>query len=200
MNLNLGFLASGNGSNVNAILENIESDFLDAKAKVIVTNNPKSGIWEVAKQRGIPCYCFNAKRTGEFDSLGPAIINVLKNYDVNLIVLAGYMKKIEGGVLKVYNNRILNIHPALLPEYGGRGMYGAYVHEAVLRSNDSISGATVHLVNENYDTGRILGQKRVQRFANDNVKSLSSRVLEAEHILYSKVLKDINLDLINLDK
>jgi phosphoribosylglycinamide formyltransferase-1 len=201
MELNLGFIASHNGSNVKAILENIKNGNLITNPKVIISNNPDAGVLELAKINNIPHYCINSKNyPAQFESLGDAILHTLKFHDVNLIILAGYMKLLGEEVYREYRNRILNIHPALLPKYGGKGMYGKYVHEAVLKSNDKETGATVHIATRNYDEGRILAQCKVPRYPKDTIDSLSKRVLRFEHTLYSQVLIDIESGLINLDE
>ena len=199
--LQLGFFASHNGSNVQAILENIKNGYLNAQPKIIISNNPDAGILKIARAQNIPALCLNAKNYPEkYNSLDETILEILAEHQVNLIVLAGYMKKISPALIAIYKNRILNIHPALLPKFGGEGMYGKFVHQAVLASNDTKTGATIHLVTPEYDEGRILGQCQVPRYKNDTVETLSQRVLRFEHTLYSQVLKDIELSLINLDE
>ncbi|VVB78142.1 Phosphoribosylglycinamide formyltransferase [uncultured archaeon] len=198
MELKLGFLASGNGSNVKAILENITNGKLDAKAKVIISNNSGAGVHEVSKSFGIP-FCLINKKTVEKYDLDRVITDTLEYYDVNLVVLAGYMKQLGFEVINAYKNRILNIHPALLPKYGGAGMYGHLVHDAVIAGDDSKSGVTVHIVDELYDHGKILRQMTVPRYFEDNSNTLSERVLEVEHVLYTQVLRDIQRDFIKLD-
>ena len=151
MELKLGFMASHKGSNVKAILENIETKNLEAKAQIVINNNPDAKVLEIAKEKNIPAYCINSKNIPqEFGSPENLISKIMKLHDVNLIILAGYMKPIKKEILEVYKNKILNIHPSLLPKYGGKGMYGKYFHEAVINSNDKESGATIHLVNEKY--------------------------------------------------
>jgi len=200
MNLKIGFLASHNGSNVKAILENINSGYLKAKANIVISNNPNAGVLEIAKANNIPAVCLNSKNYPEkYNSLDETLLATLQEHEVNLIVLAGYMKKISPIIINSYKNRILNIHPALLPKYGGQDMYGEFVHQAVLKSNNTETGATIHIVTPDYDEGRILAQCKVPRYQNDTVQTLSQRVLKFEHVLYSQVLKDIELGLINLD-
>ena len=204
MELKLGFMASHNGSNVKAILENIENKSLEAIARIVISNNPNAKVLERARNLGILGRCLNNRNfplKGNYHSLDDAIVGTMKENGVNLIVLAGYMKKIGKGILKKYPNRILNIHPALnLLKYGGEGMYGKRVHESVIASDDQESGATIHLVNEEYDRGRILLQRRVLRNEGDTAETLAKRVLEAEHILYTQVLRDIQRGLIDLDE
>ncbi|MBN2457911.1 phosphoribosylglycinamide formyltransferase [Candidatus Woesearchaeota archaeon] len=200
MELNIGFIASHNGTNVRAIIENIEKGALDAKAKVIITNNHDAGVLEIAKEKGIPHYCLNAKNIpAGYGSLDKAMLGILRSHGVTLVLLAGYMKKTGPLTLNAYHNRILNIHPSLIPKYTGKGMYGSNVHKAVIESKDKETGVTVHIVNEDYDKGKILAQCRIPRFQKDTVKTLSSRVLRFEHMLYSQVLIDIKDGLIELD-
>ena len=201
MDLRLGFMASHNGSNVEAILNNMENGSLIAEPQVIISNNPNSGVLKIAEHRNVPNYCLNSKNyQPKFDSLDEAILKTLIQHDVNLVILAGYMEQIGEKIIRAYLSRILNIHPALLPKYGGKGMYGKHVHEAVIKSDDRETGATVHIVSPEYDKGRILAQCKVPRYLNDTVETLSQRVLRFEHVLYSQVLRDIQLNLIELDK
>lgn len=206
MNLRLGFLASGNGSNVEAILKNIELGKLNADPRVVISNNPQAGVHLVAKNHHLPSYCFNLKRNPE--NCEEQIVSLLNSYQVNFVVLAGYLKLVSNPLLNAFPNLITNIHPALLtkldstghPLYGGKGMYGLHVHEAVIKSSDQKSGATVHLVNSEYDRGKILGEIIVPRLTEDTPETLAARVLQAEHILYSAVLKEISENKINLAK
>ena len=196
MELRLGFLASHKGSNVEAILNEIKTGGLEAHARVIISNNPNAHVLHIGKEANIPNYCLNEKNTSSIDD---TIIKILKDHEVNLVILAGYMKQIEGGTIKTYKNRILNIHPALLPKYGGRNMYGTAVHEAVINSNDRESGATVHIVTKEYDEGKIISQYKVPRYKQDTAETLAARVLKIEHVLYLQTLKDIQRDIISLD-
>ncbi len=201
MELRLGFMASHNGSNIKAILENIKTKSLEAKAKIVISNNPNAGVLKIAKERNIPAYCINSKNIPQgFGSTENFITKIMNLHEVNLVILAGYMKPVKKEMLEIYPNRILNIHPSLLPKYGGKGMYGSSVHEAVINSKDKESGATVHLVTPEYDEGKILAQCKIPRYEKDTPKILAERVLEFEHVLYSQVLKDIQEEIINLDE
>ena len=119
------------------------------------------------------------------------ILGILSRYDIELVVLAGYMRKIQKEIIQAYEGRIINIHPSLLPRFGGKGMYGIAVHEAVLAAGESKSGATVHLVTENYDEGPILAQREVAVLESDSAETLRARVLKAEHELYAQVIRQI---------
>ena len=200
MRLRLGFFASGKGSNVEAILGNIENGSLDAEAKIVISNNPDAGVLEIAQKRGIYDCCLNSQNySSRFETLDRGLLFLLAHFQVNLVVLAGYNKQVGVRIIEDFPNRILNIHPALdLERFGGKGMYGLRVHESVLKSGEKRSGATVHLVTGEYDKGRILGQREILVEPDDTPKSLAAKVLEQEHILYSQVLREINLEKINL--
>ena len=186
MELIIGLLASHTGSNVRAILENIKSDNLEAKASVIVTNNTTAGVLQIAKEYAIPSYCFNRNNS---QNPWQKILDKLKKHEVSLVVLAGFMKKVPELILASFPNHVLNIHPALLPKYAG--LYGMDVHEAVIRNEDRESGATVHIVNKKYDHGQILTQLKFPICDTDTPESLATRVLSAEHLLYSYTLREI---------
>lgn len=198
MHLRIGFLASHNGSNVEAILKNIRSGKLEADPRIVITNNPNAGIIDVAKRYDVPSICLNDNKHSPYSSLDDAILETLIESDVNIVILAGYMKLLGTKVINNYKNKVLNIHPALLPKYGGQGMYGMKVHEAVIASDDTESGATVHIVDPEYDHGKTLKQQIVPRLLHDTAETLATRVLEAEHQLYSDVLKEIGEGRINM--
>jgi phosphoribosylglycinamide formyltransferase-1 len=191
MELKLGFFASGSGSNIQAILDNIRKGLLRAEAKVIITNNSDAGIVERAKRAGVPCYHVSSATHPEENERAGKFIEILKKHDVNLICLAGYMKKLPDKVMKEFKGKVLNIHPALLPKFGGKGMYGMNVHRAVIESGDKITGATVHIVSSEYDKGRILSQTTVPVMPGEKAEELQKRVLKAEHIIYSETLQKI---------
>lgn len=197
--LRLGFLASHNGSNMQAIIDAIKSGELDAEPVVVISNNSNAFALERARKEGIPAYHISTKHFESEEQHDQEILNTLIRHNVNIVCLAGYMKKIGPKVLTYFKNRILNIHPALLPKFGGKGMYGKYVHEAVLQAGEKQTGCTVHIVDEIYDHGKILGQRVVPVFPDDTVETLSQRVLEEEHKLYPEVLKKIANGEISLD-
>jgi len=196
MELHLGFLASHRGSNIEVILNEIERGMLKASANVIISNNPNAPVLDIGKERDIPSYCLNQNNRKDSNK---AILETLRKYEVNLLVLAGYMKKLGDKVIQAYPDRVLNIHPALLPKYGGKGMYGMYVHEAVIKSNDVESGATIHIVTTEYDKGRIISQYKIPRYEQDTPKTLAKRVLGIEHILYPQTLREIQGGIIDLN-
>ena len=198
MKLRLGFLASHGGSNVQAILDACRAGRLDAEPRVIISNNSDAMVLDRAMAARVPAFHLSSHVHPDPARLDEVILATLEKHEVNLVILAGYMKKLGPGTLARYRGRVLNVHPALLPKYGGRGMYGARVHEAVLAAGDSESGATVHLVDEEYDRGPILAQRKIAVLMGDTPERLAARVLEVEHQLYVDTLQRIAEDEIKL--
>jgi len=184
----LGFLASGRGSNMQAIINACESGVINASACVVISNNPGSRALEIGKKHGLDFFCVNKRKHSDVDT---AILNILKEAKIDLVVLAGYMKRVGESVIQQYPSRILNIHPSLLPLHGGEGMYGMNVHKAVIAAGDKQTGATIHLVTGDYDTGPIVSQVIVPVSENDTYESLSEKVLEKEHELYVSTIAGI---------
>lgn len=197
--MRIAFLASHNGSNMQAIVDACKSGALAATPAVVISNNSDSGAMLRARQDGIPCYHLSGKTHPAPDNLDQAILAVLHRHQADLIVLAGYMKKLGPRTLADYAGSILNIHPSLLPRHGGQGMYGLHVHTAVLAAGETESGATVHVVDANYDTGAIIAQMRVPVLPSDTPETLAARVLQAEHVLFPQVLQQIAGGEIRLD-
>ena len=187
--LNLGVLASGRGSNLQAIMDAAENGKLDAAVKVVISNNSNSFALDRAKSRGIAAFHLSRKQFETDEAFDEALLKVLGEHDVDLIILAGYMKMISSRVIQEYRNRILNIHPALLPAFGGKGMYGIRVHEAVIEAGAKFSGVTVHIVDEKYDHGPIVLQKVVPVLDEDTPETLAARLLPEEHQLYPKAIQ-----------
>lgn len=196
--MKLGFLVSGRGSNMQAIIAACENGELAATPVVVISNNASARALNIARNHHIPAIHLSSATHPDPAELDQIITKTLQQYGVDLVILAGYMKKAGAKLLQAYHNRVLNIHPSLLPRYGGKGMYGKHVHEAVLRSGDTTTGVTVHLVNEHYDQGRILAQKSIPVLQDDTADSLARRVLEVEHELYVTVLRDIVIGEISL--
>jgi phosphoribosylglycinamide formyltransferase-1 len=189
--LRLGFLASHGGSNVQVIIDACGSGTLDAEPCVLVSNNSEAPVMARARAAGIATYHLSSHTHPDPSLLDDAILEALTRHGAALIVLAGYMKKIGPRTLARYRGLVLNIHPALLPKFGGQGMYGRRVHEEVLAAGDRVTGVTVHLADEEYDRGPILAQREVPVVRGDTVDSLAARVLEAEHALYVETLARI---------
>jgi phosphoribosylglycinamide formyltransferase-1 len=189
--LKLGILASHGGSNAQAIMENACSGELNAEVAVVISNNATAQVLERARKAGVPVEVVNAARYPGAGNEDRAVLSTLRRHGVELVVLAGYMKKLGPATLEAYRNRIVNIHPALLPRHGGQGKYGIHVHESVIAEGDTETGVTVHLVDEQYDHGRILGQIKLPVMPNDTPETLQQRVLEIEHRFYSEVIDRI---------
>lgn len=189
--LKLGFLASHGGSNMQAIIDACKKGRLHADPRVVISNNSNSGALERARREGIPAYHLSGRTHPDPGELEKAILATLKRRGAEVVCLTGYMKRLGAAVVSAYRGRILNIHPSLLPKFGGRGLYGRAVHEAVLAAAEKESGATVHLVDEEYDHGPVLAQRKVAVMAGDDPDVLSARVLRQEHILYAEVLQKI---------
>jgi len=179
--LRIGCLASHNGTNVQAIIDACSSQRLSAEVVVVISNNSESQVLRRASRAKIPGVHLSSSTYPSPGDLDNAINRTLREYEAELIVLAGYMKPIGPKVLAAYKPRIVNIHPSLLPKYGGKSMYGQRVHEAVLNSGEKITGITVHIVDREYDRGQIITQSKVEVLGNDSVDSLSARVLNREH-------------------
>jgi phosphoribosylglycinamide formyltransferase-1 len=199
MKLRLGFLASHGGSNVQAILDACREGRLDAEPCVVISNNSDAPVLDRAMAARVPAFHLSAHVHPDPARLDEAILATLERHRVNLIVLAGYMKKLGPKTLARYRGRVLNMHPALLPKYGGKGMFGHHVHDAVLAAGEKESGATVHLADAEYDTGRILAQRKAPVRAGDTSESLAARVLEVEHHLYAETLQRIARGEIKID-
>ena len=189
MTTRVAVLASGSGTNLQAILDYRAGRGATCGYDVVLvaSNRGDAGALERARSAGI------ATATIADHADGPAIVGLLEAHGTDLVVLAGYLKLVPPEVVRRWHDRILNVHPALLPDFGGPGMYGRRVHEAVLRSGADVSGVTVHLVDEEYDRGRILAQWPVEVHADDTPETLAGRVLRAEHVLLPRVLSHIAL-------
>ncbi len=187
----LGFLASGRGSNMLAIIDNCNTEKLNAEPVVVISNNADAGALEYAREAGIPAFHLSSKTHKDDSVLDEEITNTLETHKVDWVILAGYMKKIGPGLIEEFKGKIFNIHPSLLPKHGGQGMYGLHVHEAVLASGESETGVTIHMVDGEYDQGRILSQKRVPVEEGDDAATLAARVLKVEHELYSETLQGV---------
>lgn len=172
----LAIFASGNGSNAEAIVHFFRQN-QEAEVALILTNRAEAGVRERAQRLGIPCHHFTSAEMRE----GTKPLELLREKRIDLIVLAGYLCLVTPAYIMEYPDRIINIHPALLPAYGGKGMYGDHVHQAVLAAREKVSGITIHLVNERYDEGRHLLQATCPVYATDTSEALASRIHELEH-------------------
>ncbi len=185
---NIGFLASHNGSAAKAISIACQSGRLNATPKILISNNNASNAILWAKDLGLQTCIVNAKSTNDVD--GEIASLFLKN-SVDIVVCSGYMKLVGSKTISSVEGRILNVHPALLPLYGGHGMYGRHVHQAVFDNKDIQTGITIHLVDGEYDKGRIIGQKIIALDKTDDVDSIEQKVKLAEPEFYIEVLEKI---------
>ncbi len=174
-----------------AIIDSIKNGSLKATPVVVISNNSESKALKRAETEGIPHYHLSSNTHPDPTVLDQTILDILTSHDTDLVILAGYMKKIGNLILEAFQGRILNIHPALLPKFGGKGMYGGKVHTAVLKAGEKESGVTVHLVDDLYDHGPTLAQKRVPVLEGDTPETLAERVLKEEHKLYSETIGKI---------
>ena len=179
-------LASGGGSNLQAILEHLASLGSKAAAKVVVvaSDRPQAGALSKARTAGIEAVVLQAREPDSTE-----ILDLLTRHAVDFVALAGYLKLIPTSVVDRFADCMINVHPALLPKHGGPGMYGLRVHQAVINAGESVSGPTVHLVTHEYDSGPVLAQWMVGVRPDDDAPTLAARVLVAEHALYPRVLQ-----------
>jgi phosphoribosylglycinamide formyltransferase-1 len=179
---------SGGGSNLQSLMDASRDGRLCGEIAFVVSSNDTAYGLQRAGAAGIETFVYTPKRYPDKDAAVADLLAQLKQRRIDYIALAGYLKMVPVAVLREFPKRVVNIHPALLPKYGGKGMYGHFVHEAVLCAKDKESGVTVHIVDEIYDHGAILDQVRVPVMENDTADSLAARVLVEEHKLYWKVL------------
>lgn len=182
----LGIMASGRGSNMHAILKAIRRGNLPAEIVVVVSDKPDAGVLDIARKNNIHGHSVSGINKHSRDGV---IADIMKRHEADIVVLAGYNKLVREPLLRQYADRIINIHPAPLPEFGGKGMHQEAAHQAVLDSGRKMSGPTVHLVNEEYDKGKILDYVEVPVEAGDTAETLAARVLPAEHDLYWRVIR-----------
>ena len=187
--LKLGFLASNNGSSFRAIVAAIEAGALNAEARLIVSNRRESPALAFAAEHGVAARAIPT--VSDPQGADAALAAALRDAGVELVVLSGYLRKLGPTTLAAYANRVLNIHPALLPRFGGQGMYGRRVHEAVLAAGEASTGASVHLVDGEYDHGAVLAQVEVPVRPGDTAADIEARVTQAEPGLFVETLQSV---------
>ena len=185
----IAVFVSGGGSNFKAIHHQIIQGNILGKIVMVFSNNPNCGAIKFAEGNSIPIFIINAARYPNAHTRDEFLLETCLKAEIDLICLAGFMKMLPQNIVKHYEYRILNIHPGLLPEFGGKGFYGTRVHEAVINTGKRESGATVHFVDEIYDHGPIILQKKVEVMETDTPESLAARVLKLEHELFPEVVK-----------
>ena len=178
--------ASGNGSNAERIITYFKENKL-AEVSLILTNNPQAGVISRAKRLGVPCRIFDKKDLYESNYL----LELLKEEQPDLIILAGFLWKFPTNLIENFPHKIVNIHPSLLPKYGGKGMYGMHVHHEVIKHGEKESGITIHYVNEHYDQGAIIYQERVAITPEDTPKSLAEKVHTLEYQAFPLIIKQL---------
>lgn len=184
--INIAVFASGSGSNAENIVRYFAGNNV-ISVKLIVSNKIDAYVHERAKRLGVKSVTFSK---ADFEN-GDALLLYLKNNEIDFIVLAGFLLKVSETLIKAYPDKIINIHPALLPEYGGRGMYGDRVHKAVVEAGETESGITVHYVNENYDEGNIIFQAKCEVQPSDNFEDVATKVHELEYLHFPKVIEAV---------
>ena len=185
---NIAIFASGSGTNAECISKYFEENSA-IRVSLILSNKVNAGVLERAKKLNIPTMIFDRSTFYESDK----IVDALISKEIDLIVLAGFLWLVPKNILKKYTNRIVNIHPALLPKYGGKGMYGHRVHQAVIDAGEKKSGITIHYVNEHYDEGQIIFQKEIDVLVNDTPDRLASRIHELEYEYFPKTIEKVIL-------
>ncbi len=187
--MNLAVFASGKGSNCRVIHEHIQTGKLAANIGLIISNVKDAPVLEFARKQNIPYQYLSREQFDSADAFHGRLLEALATANTDLIVLAGYLKKIGSPILRHYANRVLNIHPALLPAFGGKGMYGQHVHRAVVDYGAKVSGITIHLVDDEYDHGPVVMQKTVDLDDDETPDTLALKVQELEHRYYVEAIR-----------
>ncbi len=186
MKKRIAIFASGSGSNAQKIMEHFKySD--DAEVSLVLSNNPEAYVLQRADNFEIPSHVFDRQEFYHTDE----VVNILKRLEIDLIVLAGFLWLVPENLLKAYPNKIINIHPALLPKHGGKGMYGDRVHKAVLAAGDEEHGITIHFVNEHFDEGEVIYQGRFKVEKDDTLETIKFKGQQLEHLHYPKVIENL---------
>lgn len=182
---NIAIFASGSGTNAEQIIKHFTNSNV-AQVKVVICNVAHAGVFKRAEKLNIPSLLIKNEDVASPQNL----ILQLNEMGIDLVVLAGFLRKIPNEFVKAFENKIVNIHPSLLPKYGGKGMYGSKVHEAVINAGESESGITIHLVNEKYDDGKVLFQAKCNVSANDSADLLAQKIHQLEHTHFPMVLEE----------
>ncbi len=187
--LKIAVLISGSGTNLQTLIDETEKGNINARIKLVIANRKNAYGLERAKRHSITTACFRAKDYPSANDFDKAILSALKKSDIDLVVLAGYLSILTPTFIATYPNRIINIHPALIPSFCGKGYYGLKVHQAAIDYGVKLSGATVHFVDSGTDTGPVIMQESVPVFPDDTPEILQKRVLKVEHRLLPKTVK-----------
>jgi phosphoribosylglycinamide formyltransferase 1 len=200
MDFRLALFASHRGSVVRTIVDAVSAGQLQAQPVLLIGNNSRSQCFDIAHENGLVTAHLSSATHPSPDNLDAAILHQLNEHQIDLVVLAGYMKRLGPQTVRAYRNRIINVHPSLLPLHGGQGMYGDAVHQDVLASGDTVSGASVIMVDEEYDHGPVIAQCTVPVHDDDTLETLKQRVQEAEGPLYVETIAAIQRGDIDLDQ
>ena len=190
--INIAIFASGSGTNAERLFERF-AEHPRGRVAVLLTNNPRAGVIARAERFGVPVVVFTKQELTDTD----AMLHQLRDHSVDLIVLAGFLLKVPPTLIAAYPNRIVNLHPALLPAYGGKGMYGRHVHEAVVAAGETETGISIHYVNEHYDEGRLIRQVRCAVLPADGPEDVAARVHRLEHQHYPEVVEELVDELVS---
>lgn len=190
--INIAIFASGSGTNAERLFERF-AEHPRGRVAVLLTNNPRAGVIARAERFGVPVVVFTKQELTDTD----VVLHQLRDHSVDLIVLAGFLLKVPPTLIAAYPNRIVNLHPALLPAYGGKGMYGRHVHEAVVAAGETETGISIHYVNEHYDEGRLIRQVRCAVLPADGPEDVAARVHRLEHQHYPEVVEELVDELVS---
>ncbi|MFZ6050366.1 phosphoribosylglycinamide formyltransferase [Halocola ammonii] len=183
----IAILASGTGTNARAIIDHFAKSAI-AEVALVITNKPNAGVIEIAKSNAIAVEVIPNSEIEE------TLLHTLKKHKTDLVVLAGFLRKIPVDAIRDFEGRMVNIHPSLLPKHGGKGMYGSRVHEAVVNEGDNQSGITIHLVNENYDEGKVIFQVAKEILPEDTAETVAKKVQKLEHKYYPEIIEQLIKD------
>jgi phosphoribosylglycinamide formyltransferase-1 len=181
--IKIAIFASGSGSNAERITEYFNSND-HVEVSLILTNNPAAGVIERAQRLNIPTLIFNKKLFAQTDK----IVEILQSQGIDWVILAGFLWLVPSNLTRAFENRMINIHPALLPKYGGKGMWGHHVHEAVVANKEKETGITIHYVNEHYDEGKVIFQAKCEVTENDTPESVAAKIHELEYQYFPEVI------------
>jgi phosphoribosylglycinamide formyltransferase 1 len=188
----LAVFISGSGTNLQSIIDRCADGTIPAEVALVVSSSPEAYGLVRAEKAGIETAVYRRKDFPDGQAADDHLLGLLENNRIDVIALAGYLKMVAPAVISRYRGRVVNIHPGLLPKYGGKGMYGHFVHEAVIKAGEKETGVTVHVVDEVYDHGAVLACEKVPVFPEDTPDELAGRVLKVEHTLYPRVLKELS--------
>ncbi|MFH1700308.1 MAG: phosphoribosylglycinamide formyltransferase [Candidatus Zixiibacteriota bacterium] len=189
--MRLAVFVSGGGSNLQSLMDNCSTGDIDAEVVLVLSNKKKAYGLVRASEAGIDTIVYRRKEFANGNEANEFLLNLLDEYQIDIIALAGYLKMIAPPVIEKYRGRIVNIHPGRLPQYGGKGMYGSRVHKAVIEAGEKETAVTIHYVDEIYDHGQVIAEQKVPVLPEDTPEALAARVLKVEHELYPKVIKSL---------